>query len=478
MTGTDRAQRIREAAAGATSDPLPGEPFTELGAARRLAAVHGSRLRYVPRWRSWLVWDGTRWLEDGTGYASECAKDIVRMMTQWASDIADAESAKASAKAARSMERSRSVSGVLTLAGTEPGIALEPESLDADPWLVNCANGVFDLRTGELGPHDPALNLTKLARGCYDPAAAHPELDAFLLRIQPDGEMRAFLQRLFGYSLLGKVVEHVLPIFWGSGGNGKGALIATVSFAAGDYASAADRKLLIDRGESHPTGVADLFGLRLVFCSETDQGVHLAEATMKVLTGGDEIKARRMRENFWRFMPSHTVIMLTNHKPVVRGDDNGVWRRLRLVPFTVEIGEAEKLKYRQDHGGQEVEAVLQAEADGVLTWMLDGYAMWCKDGLADPAPVKAATAAYRMDSNAMQRWMDQCCVVGEHYYAVASELFASWGKWCAEQGEPCTTQTQFGTWLTEHGFAKDEKARPIKRLGIGLAADAGFEEAA
>lgn len=465
LTGIDAAGDEHPA------DPCPAEPYTELGAARRLAAVHGGILRYVPRWKSWLVWDGRRWKEDGVGCAAECAKDVVRRMSKWALLIPDADAAENAGKASVRMESSRAINGILSLAGTEPGIAIEPDSLDADPWLVNCANGVFDLRTGTLGEHDPALHLTKIARGAYDPDAPRGEFTTFLDRIQPDEEMRAFLQRLFGYSLLGKVVEHVLPIFWGSGGNGKGALIATVSFAAGDYASAADRKLLIDRGESHPTGVADLFGLRLVFCSETDEGVRLAEATMKVLTGGDEIKARRMRENFWRFMPSHTVIMLTNHKPVVKGDDNGVWRRLRLVPFTVQIEDAEKLKYREDHDGREVEAVLQAEADGVLTWMLDGYAKWMAGGLADPAPVKAATAAYRMDSNAMQRWIDECCLVGPAYYAPASELFASWGKWCAQQGEPCTTLTQFGTWLTEHGFAKDEKARPIKRLGIGLLAD-------
>lgn len=453
------------------ADPCPFEPFTELGATRRLVATYGGLLRYVPLWRSWLVWDGTRWKDDSLGAAQCCAKFISREMSRWAQTIEDEEARKGAAKAAIRMECARSVNGILALASTEPGIAIQPDQLDADPYLVNCANGVFDLRTGKLEEHDPKFLLRKITRGAYNPNAARTEFDTFLNRIQPEADMRRFLQRLLGYSLLGKVVEHVLPIFWGDGGNGKGALVETVRFAAGDYADAADRKLLTDHGETHPTGVADLFGLRLVFCSETDDQVRLAEATMKALTGGDRIKARRMREDFWSFDPSHTVIMLTNYKPDVRGNDNGVWRRLRLIPFLVTISPQEILDFRHEHNGLEVEAVLKSEADAILTWMLNGYADWAKDGLADPAPVQQATAAYRIESNAMQRWVDDCCLTGPNFWATAKDLFASWCKWCVNENESAGNLTQFGLQLGKLGFAKDEKARPIRRNGIGLQAE-------
>lgn len=453
------------------ADPCPLEPYTELGAARRLVATYGDLLRYVPLWRSWLVWDGTRWKDDALGAAQCCGKLISREMSNWAKAIEDQDAREGAAKAAIRMECARSINGILALASTEPGIAIHPDQFDADPYLVNCANGVFDLRTGKLEKHDPKFLLRKITRGAYDQQAPRTEFNAFMRQIQPEEDMRTFLQRLFGYSLLGKVVEHVLPILWGDGGNGKGTLVATVKFAAGEYSDAADRKLLTDHGETHPTGQADLFGLRLVFCSETDENVRLAEATMKALTGGDRIKARRMREDFWSFDPSHTVVMLTNHKPEVRGHDYGVWRRLRLIPFLSTISPEEIIAYRKAHNGLEIEAVLQGEADAVLTWMLDGYADWVKEGLGDPAPVKEATAAYRIESDALRRWIEDCCLTGPHYWATAKELFASWCKWCANENETAGTLTQFGTQLGKLGYAKDENARPIRRTGIGLQAE-------
>jgi putative DNA primase/helicase len=444
---------------------VPGEPATELGYARRLVAVYGDRLRFVPAWRRWLVWDGTRWAPDGTGQAARWMKAIARRLTCDALAIPDQAQRKEALNRARRGESSAGVTGALTLASTEPGIVLTPDDLDADPFLLNCPNGIVDLRTGQLRPHDPALLLTKLTGAAYEPGAAGRAFTAFLGRVQPEAGMRAFLARLLGHALEGRVTSHLLPIFHGEGGNGKSTLVDAVMAALGDYADAADPGLLTARSfDAHPTGVADLCGLRLAVLHETDAGRHLAEGTVKRLTGGDRLKARRMREDFWSFDPSHTFVMLTNHKPIVTGTDEGIWRRLRLVPWEVVIPAGER--------DEQLPARLAAELDTVLAWLVAGYRDWAVRGLAEPEQVTAATAAYRADSDALRRFLGDRCLTGPHYSAGSTELFTAWAKWCADQGEDPGTQTSFATAVQNKGLdkAKDRTGR-MRWRGIGLAAD-------
>jgi putative DNA primase/helicase len=446
------------------ADPVPGEPATELGYARRLVTVYGDRLRYVPVWRRWLVWDRQRWAHDATGQAARWMKAIARRLTCDALAIENDKDRHVALNLARRGESSAGVSGALTLASTEEGIVVSPDDLDADPFLLNCRNGVLDLRTGQLAPHNPALLLTKMTGAAYLPGAASPAFARFLERVQPDPGMRAFLARLLGHTLEGRVVSHILPIFHGEGGNGKGTLINhAVLPALGDYADAADAGLLTARTfDAHPTGVADLCGLRLAVLHETDAGRHLAEGTVKRLTGGDRLKARRMREDFWSFDPSHTFVMLTNHKPIVTGTDEGIWRRVRLVPWDVVIPDDE----RDEH----LPAKLAAELEAVLAWLVAGYRDWQTHGLAEPQQVTTATAAYRQDSDALRRFIDQRCLTGPHLHTGSTELFTAWSKWCADEGEDPGSQTAFATALQNKGLDKTkDRAGRMRWRGIGLA---------
>lgn len=448
-------------------DPLPKEPLTELGMAHRLIHVHGEALRYVPAWRRWLVWDGRRWAYDDDGQAPRLAKTIARRVMSDALRIKDDKARREALGLARRAESAPGVAGVLTLAGTELGIALRPGDLDVDPWLLNCANGVLDLRTGLLGPHDPKLNLTKITGAAYDPEATGREFVKFLERVQPDEGMCAFIARLLGHTLPGVVVEHLLPILQGAGANGKSTLMTVVMAALGDYAATADPGIFTERGyDAHPTGVADLFGRRLVVVHESDRGRHLAEGTVKRLTGGDRIKARRMREDFWEFEPSHTAIMLTNHRPIVRGDDEAIWRRLRLVPFDVTIPAAE-----QDHG---LGDRLRLELDAVLAWLVAGFHEWREGGLAEPEPVLTATAGYRGDSDVVGRFFEQRCLLGEHFHVGSTSLFGTWREWCAAEGVDAGTQTAFATALQDRGLdnRKDSTGR-MRWHGVALASDEG-----
>jgi putative DNA primase/helicase len=450
--------------AGIGADPLPREPLTELGHAHRLIHVYGDRLRYVPAWRRWLVWDGQRWAHDSTGQAARWAKAIAMRVTADAMAIKDDQQRKATVNLARRGESAAGISGALTLAGTETGIVVTPAGLDADPFLLNCANGVLDLRTGELGPHDPDLLLTKMTRAAYRPDARGREWDKFLARVQPDPEMRAYLARLTGHALEGRVVAHILPIQCGIGANGKSTFTLAVQSALGDYAAAADPELLIARTfDAHPTGVADLFGLRLAVLTESDSGRRLAEGTVKRLTSSEPVKARRMREDFWSFTPSHTFLMLTNHKPLISGTDEGIWRRIKLVPWDVVIPEDER---DEDLGDK-----LALELDAVLAFLVRGYQDWHSSGLGDPEPVIAATESYRAESDALARFLDQRCLTGPHFHVKSSYLFGAWSKWCAGEGEEPGTQTAFSTDLVNRGFDKQKTNIGMVWRGLGLAGD-------
>lgn len=463
----DAAQEIRRRA-GIPDDPprekADGkEPLTELGYARRLVAEHGQTLRYVVPWGRWLVWNGTHWAADTDGHVFRCMKLIARDVHT--SLIKGGRASKETMRAAKRAESSSGIKGALSLASTEPEIAIVPEQLDAHPYLLNCQNGIVDLQTGKLQDHAPELLLTKITRGSYVPDAEGPtRFGRFLARIQPDEGMRDFIRRLLGHSLEGKVTAHILPIFYGDGANGKSTLTDAVMHAAGDYADAGDPDLLRARTfDAHPTGVADLHGRRLVLIHESDAGHRLAEGTVKRLTGGDRLKARRMREDFWSFEPSHTFVMLTNHKPIVGGTDEGIWRRLRLVPFETVIPAAER--------DESLGATLAAEADAILTWLIGGYLEWRKNGFGEPAAVTEATQAYKAESDPLGRFLAERCLLMPAMRTRSSHLFDAYEKWCAAERQDAGTPTALANALKSRGYESQKSNGVMHWRGIGISAD-------
>jgi putative DNA primase/helicase len=443
------------------------ERYTDLGNARRLVAEHGHKLRHVPAWERWYTWDGKRWAVDDTGEAHRCAKTMAHNLVDEATAEPDEDKRKKLVSAARRAESWPGIRAMLALAATEPGIALAPSQLDAHPTLLNTRTGVLDLDTGQVREHDPTLHLTKITGAGYDAQAAAPEFAKFLERVQPDPDMRAFLARLLGHTLTGRVTEHLMAILHGVGANGKSTLTELVRHALGDYAGTTDPGLLIDRGDVHPTGIADLFGLRLAITHETDSGRRLAEGTIKRLTGGDRIKARRMRENFWEFDPTHSIIMVTNHQPIVNGDDEGIWRRLRMVPWPVVIPLAER-------DGKLPERLI-TEIDGVLSWLVTGYQEYRSRGLAEPGAVTTATAAYRAESDALGRFLEERCILAAGFRTRSAELFAAWSGWCAGEGVAAGTQKAFSTNLTNRGYDKSIGGGRVVWHGIGIVSDSDGE---
>mgnify|MGYP000880864700 CR=1 FL=1 len=485
MTDVDRSDELREWIADDerreaaqrnghhADDPGPPEPSDDRPAggeqhtgqvrmAYRLRAAFQDRLLHV-HGIGWHYWDGTRWAADDTGTAKRAVLDVLR------SALADSLGDKQLQQDVRRCESDSGINGVLGIAAALIPFAAAARDLDADPYLLNTATGTLDLRTLTASPHRPTDRITKICNGAYDPDAQAPHWTAFLARVLPDDDVRGFLQRLIGVGLLGAVREHVLPILTGTGANGKGTFYEAVLHALGDYASTAEPDLFMHRDGAHPTGEMDLMGRRLIVVSESERNRRLAEATMKRLTGGDPIRARRMRQDFVQFDPSHLPMLITNHLPKVSADDAAVWRRLRVVPFDVVIPQGER--------DGELGERLKLEADGILAWAVAGWRDYSDRGsLDEPAAVLAATDAYQSASDAVRRFIDEECLVSSPVLkATTSQLFEAFEKWRVRDGAEALSQKAFGQAIDRHGYPADKPVRG-KRWRTGIALRATEEE--
>lgn len=455
-THTDRESEVP--LRDAPTDAAPEQHRGQLRLAERMVARSREELRHV-HGVGWHVWDGARWARDLNGSATRAAVQTVKAAYADLPELGR-DDQKDLLSDIRKCESASGLDGVLRLAGSLLPVAVSVDQLDADPYLFNTANGTLDLRSGQVRAHSPSDLLTKVAGCGYDPAARSATFDRFLEEVLPDPEVRAFVGRVFGHALVGRVVEHLLPILTGTGANGKSTLLDAVASAFGDYAIAAEPDLLVDRGSVHTTGQADLLGVRLAVCSETDAGRRLAAATVKRLTGGDKIRARRMRQDNIEFNPSHSVVMVTNHKPQVAGDDPALWRRLRIVPFDVTVAQPDSTLPQR----------LALELPAVLAWAVQGHADWHSNGLSEPAAVKAATDSYKASSDGLGRFLDERCHLSHAAHVQSSALFGAWSSWCHNNGEDAGSSVTFAEAMTGRGFEKKKRGSMLW-LGLSLLAD-------
>jgi putative DNA primase/helicase len=441
------------------------ERRSDAGNARRLVVDHGSELRYVPTWGTWLVWDGRRWAKDHKGLVVERAKEVAADLWSEALGESDSDERKAGVRWALQSENAGRIRSMLELAQSADGVPVMPDELDPNPWFLNVDNGTIDLRSGLLRPHDPEHLITKLAPVTYDPAAEAQQWERFLLEVLPDDEVRTFVQRAVGYALTGSTREQVLFFAHGVGANGKNTLFDTVLESIGDYGRQADPEILLARDDVHPTGIADLQGARLVVASEIDEGRRLAEATLKRLTGDKTLKARLMRQDFFEFTATHKLFLHANHRPLIRGTDHAIWRRLRLIPFEVTIA--------ADRRDNDLGEKLLAERAGVLRWAVQGCLAWQGHGLTEPTAVRVATAGYRAEMDVLGAFLADSCVEADFALVSAENLYRGYVRWCSDNGEYAVSQKRLGAALTERGFER-RKHGPAKRwhwFGIGLVSE-------
>jgi putative DNA primase/helicase len=427
---------------------------TDTGNGRRLVALYGRNIRYCEAMMGsgWIIWSGGRWVPDKKRQIREIAKTIPDDIRAEAADVEAripmAETAEARddleglAKALRgwatTSESLARIKSMVECASSEQQVATEIEEIDRNPWLFNAKNGTIDLRTGQLLHHEREHLITDITNVEYDPKAECPVWLRFLDQIMAgDREMVRFLRRAVGYSLLGITPEQVMFILVGHGRNGKSTFVNAVRRALGTYAKGTPAETLMAKREGAiPNDLAALASARFVSCSELAEGRRLDEALVKQLTGGEPVAARFLNREWFEYIPKYALWMSTNHKPIIRGTDLGIWRRLLIVEFKVTIAEGDV--------DTDLENKLRAELPGILAWAVKGCIDWQREGLSPPASVVAATKAYQQDMDLVDQFIEECCRKRSNAQVENGRLFEAFDKWRRRQAEPEKSHS----WLT------------------------------
>ena len=439
--------------------------LSDAGNAERFVKMHGLDVRFCPV-VGWLVWDGRRWSPDMSGELMRRALESARLLYLQADRAADQKEAARTYSWARASESANRLKATLEIAASHLDVVVAPERLDADPMLLNVMNGTIDLRSGTIRRHDPLNLITKLAPVHFDQKATAKLWPAFLERIMGQNtDLIEFLQRAVGYTLTGDVGEHVLFLLYGTGANGKSTFLETIRTLLGDYAMQADFSTFTNgrasQGGAPRNDVARLKGARFVSGVEMEAGSYLSESTVKQMTGGDTVTARFLYKEFFEYKPAFKLFLAANHRPHVRQTDEGIWRRIRLVPFTVTIPPDERDK--------KLPARLAGELPGILNWALDGVRLWQENGLRAPKEVDDATNDYREDNDPLRDFLEAKCSVGAAKTASFSLLYRAYSDYCGQMHEDPMTKKQFGESLTERGITADKGSGGTRiRRGIAL----------
>jgi putative DNA primase/helicase len=443
-------------------------PLTDYGNAQRLVSRHGRDLRYAHPWGEWLIWDGRRWLRDATGEVMRRAKDTVRATYGEAAGSADSETRKRLADHARKSEAEPRLRHMVELAKSEPEVAVTPDQLDADPWLLNCLSGTIELKTGQLREHRPEDLITKLAPAEFDPNATDADWDRVVSEAcGGSAELEGFLARALGYSITGDTSEEKFFFVHGPSATGKSTVMEVIKAALGDYAVTTDFETFLKRDQAGGprNDLARLAGARFVSSLEVDHGKRLAEGLVKQMTGGDTVSARFLHREFFEFRPQMKLWLAANHAPRVRSDDDAMWRRIVRIPFEHVIPEEQRdprLKARLRSSNEARQAI--------LAWLVKGCLAWQEERLSTPPVVRLATAAYREEMDPLRDFIADRCVLGPDAVARSSTLWSEYQAWAKDSGERwALNRKQFGEALRARGF-KDRKLRGDRAWhGVGLA---------
>lgn len=462
-----------------TDDPLlidnKTEIQTDLGNALRFARLFKDKVMYCAEFGLWLIWDGRRWAMDKTGKIMNYAQQAIRSMYKDIGKMDSREDREQWLEHAKNSEAYPRMKAMLKL--SEHMLAVTVAQLDANPWLLNLANGIINLKSGELMPHDHTKLMTKIVPVKYSLDSECPVFDQFLSDIfpledgSPNNDLIGFMQRFIGYCLTGDTSEQKMAIAWGSGANGKGTLLNLINDVLGDYAQTAQAESFMAKQNDNSVSndIAMLRGARYVLASESKEGRKLNEPLIKQVTGQDKVTARFLYKDFFTFQPAFKLLLLTNYKPTARGDDAALWRRILLVPFTQ--------KFEGDKVDKSLNEKLRTpeEMEGVLRWAIAGCLMWQREGLKPSKEVIQATKEYRNENDVIENWKEERCVTGNFITEKIGILYNDFIKWAGENGEKVyISNKKFSQNLQQKGFELFKGgagARKIKGLGL-LAQDA------
>ena len=432
--------------------------FDDMGNAQRLIDMFGDKIRYNYNDKRWMIYDKNKWKYDITGFLSNLIDKAVEEMKNESKyyEEYDAENGtELLAAFEKHMKKCRNNNSKTALEKeARHYVAITPNALDRHKLLLNTPSGIIDLISFKVLPNDPLKYFTKSTAASYTKGTECPLWLKFLDEIfAGDKEVIHYVHKAVGYSLSGLTDEQCAFFLYGSGRNGKSTFIDIIREIFGDYASNIQPETLMikNAGSSANSDIARLKGTRLVTSVEPNEGVRLNEGLLKQLTGDDVVTARKLYGDEFEFKPEFKLWMTTNHKPIIRGTDTGIWRRIHLIPFTVQIPENKvdrKLKEK-----------LLGELDGIFLWCLEGLKMYNSEGLTKPSSVSQAVEQYKGEMDTVSKFLDECTVSDPFGCVKANELYSAYSSWCETNGEYKMTNTKFGMEVTK----KYER----KRLSIG-----------
>lgn len=404
--------------------------FTDLGNARRLFELFGDLLRYFPPENQWmqLVDDG-QWHRVDEHIIAGFVRTMIAEMHAEVSELGDGPYKHGLKKHALRSESAKAINDAITLFKSEEGILVEVSQLDQGEWLLPVENGIVNLRDGTFQKTDPKLMITQCAGTRFDPTATCPTWEAFIDQAMGGNkELAAYIKQAVGYSLTTVTVEHALFFLYGTGANGKSTFLNILRALLGALGAQASGDLLLERhGKGTNAGapnsdLARLRGKRLVAMSEVEDGHHFSDKTVKSYTGGDPITARYLYKDTFEFVPRFKLWLAGNYKPTIKGTDTGVWRRMKLIPFTVTVPPE-----KRDH---RLEEKLRAELPGILNWAIEGCMEWQRaTRLKDPKVITDAVQEYREDMDVVGTWLKEYCVFdpdAQMRFDLAYKFFAAW----------------------------------------------------
>jgi P4 family phage/plasmid primase-like protien len=421
--------------------------FSDQWLAKRVIERAGHRLRYMPEAGTWYVWDGSRWAKDAISRAEDVIKrELLLLADQALRHGVTPQEVAAAKRRAESICSAAKITAVRSIIQSDPDVVVITEALDYNPWILNTPGGMVDLKTGDLLPPDPDQLCTRSTAVAPDFSGSCPEWRRFLAEATAgDRELESYLQRLAGYCLTGITKEQVVIFIHGSGGHGKGTTLDAWRNILASYAQVADMATFTaSPNDRHTTDLADLRGARIVTSSETQEGRRWDEQRVKLLSGGDIVKARFMRQDNFAYKPQFKLVFYGNHKPEIRNLDDAMRRRLQLVPFTQKPAVVDL----------ELDIKLKAEWPAILAWMIEGCLTWQREGLRPPERVRAETEQYFDDEDAVGKWIRECCLTGDEHASTTDALFQSWREWAGRAGEFAGNLRRLANVLSSRRYAR------------------------
>jgi len=442
--------------------------LTDLGNAKRLVEAYGKNLHFCYEFKQWFAWNGALWVPNDMNRLRVMASNITNEMHEEVALLTDKDEREKLSKHAFSCESKKRIQDMIYLARDEDGIIIHPDEFDKDKYLFNCLNGTINLRTGELQPHNKEDLITKMAPVNYDPNAECPGWVDHLNKIMARNEEKIeYFQRVCGYTLTGDTAERKFFVCWGGGANGKSLTMSVMAFIMKDYSKkVAIKSLMVKRLESISNDIAKLRKARFVFSSEGEQGKKLAESLVQELTGEDVVTARFLYAEEFEYEPEFKLFLATNHKPVIVGTHEGIWDRIRLIPFNVRLEENERIPKL------EMMQMFENEAEGILAWMVRGCLEWQRDGLGVSQEVVEATKQYRNEMDILGDFLGAACKIQEMVKVKSKDLYEAYEKWCDENGEEKIGKLNFTNRMKERGFVQNKGGKNVNVWrGVELLAD-------